>query len=213
VRISLLPSVTLRSLVALSLAALLAGSAAAQENEALRIIVIDGDNARHNIRTHAVSPTVVEIRDLNNRPVAGAHVEFELPALGPGGHFSDGGRKLAVMSDSLGRAATFGFVPNDQEGQFRMVISAYENGRNASLGIVQYNALYNVPAAAKAVRPAKSNAGTKLLLLVVIGAAVAGGGIAASKSGSSSGSGSSAASVSQSTAAPTIGTITVGGPH
>jgi hypothetical protein len=203
-----------RSALALLLIPTLTLPGYSQQAGDLKIKVIEGENAQHNIRRKAVSATLVEVRDLNNHLVPGARVQFELPALGPGGHFADGSRTLTVIADPQGRAAMSGFVPNDQQGQFRIVISASDAGRTASIGISQTNVLFSAPAGGQAAVPSKrSGPGTKLLLLLVIGAAAAAGGIAAAKGG---GGGSSTTAASSTTPAPTtvsIGSISVGAPH
>ena len=197
-------------LLAASLAALMSIPACAQQGDGMRILILEGENARHNIRRKAVSPTMVEVRDDANKPVPGARVVFTLPALGPGGRFADGGRVLTVLADGAGRASLTGSVPNDQEGQFRVVVQATDNGRSASVGIVQNNVLYSVAAPHAAAHEAHSGAGTKLLVLLAIGAAVAAGGIAAAKSGGPSAA--AAPSVPAATAV-SVGAITIGGPH
>ncbi len=187
----------------------------AQESSRLKIVVVEGENATHNIRRKAVSPTVVEVRDERNRPVAGASVRFMLPERGPGGSFAGGEHVFMSSTDSGGQASLPGFVPNDEEGTFSVAVLARDSGREGQTIVNQRNALLDsaasvpsVPAAATTLAPVprRSGTGKKLLLMVALGGAAAAVGIIAvgGKGGSSP------------SAPPTTvggGGVTVGGPR
>ena len=63
----------------------LPGSLLAQSASRLRIIVIQGEGAINNIAIGSGREPVVEVRDGEDRPLAGAKVTFTLPDTGPGG--------------------------------------------------------------------------------------------------------------------------------
>lgn len=199
-----------RQLLALSLA-LLVPRAAFPQQEWLKVAVIEGENASHNIRRKAVSPTVVEVRDERGQPAVGAQVEFLLPALGPGGLFSDGTRTSTGVAGEDGRVALTGFVPNDAEGRFTIVVKARLGTREGSTSITQNNTLFQ--SSASAAPPRSSSTGrSKLFLVLVAGAGAAAAGIVAVRGGRQSGSAGTTTTTSSPTTV-TIGGITVGGPR
>ena len=54
----------------------------------LKIVVVQGEGAKNNLRTRSATQPVVEVRDDSDKPVAGAEVVFQLPPAGPGGVFN-----------------------------------------------------------------------------------------------------------------------------
>lgn len=123
---------TVRQVLAHTLVLLLVqGPLPAQDPAApkLNIVVISGEGAINNIKSRTARETIVEVRDENNKPVAGASVVFLLPDSGPGLVSSNGSRMLTSMTDSNGRAAVRGLRPNGQSGQFNMQVRA--NFQNA----------------------------------------------------------------------------------
>src|SRR5262245_2785554 len=95
----------------LSIAALVvvfAGSVwtAAQTN--LKIVVIEGEGAVNVIRQKTAVAPLVEVRDRNDQPVAGAVVTF---AVRGGRATFSGARTLSVTTNAAGRATATGFTP------------------------------------------------------------------------------------------------------
>jgi hypothetical protein len=142
---------------------------------ALRIVIIDGEEAVNNIRQRVARDPIVQVEDENNRPVSGALVTFTLPEHGAGGLFADGSRIRLVMTDSNGRAVARGLRPNKVPGKFSIRVHASDGGRRASATIAQTNV---APAAAIAGISAKA-----IALIAGVGAAAAAGGILASRGG------------------------------
>src|SRR5580704_13463636 len=68
----------------------------AQSSDELKIIIIDGEDAVNIVKKKTAVQPVVEVRDRNNLPVAGAVVIFALPSSGPGGTFLNGSKSLNV---------------------------------------------------------------------------------------------------------------------
>ena len=64
----------------------------------LAVNVLDGDGAFNDIRREQARPPLVEVLDDEGHPVAGAKVVFQLPAMGAGGTFRDGGRTLIATT-------------------------------------------------------------------------------------------------------------------
>lgn len=105
----------------------------------LKIVVIEGEGAVNNVRTRSATAPVVEVRDENDKPVAGAEVVFQLPAAGPGGVFHGWMRTQTVRTDEKGRAAASGYAPNDQAGRFNIKVTATHRNKTGSAVISQTN--------------------------------------------------------------------------
>jgi hypothetical protein len=176
--------------------------------QALNLVVIQGDGAINNIRQRTARQTIVRVEDQNHKPVTGAAVVFSLPSQGAGGTFAGGAQTLTVMSTKEGIAVAKGFRPNQLAGQFQMHVNASFAGQTATTTIVQTNTVAAVAAGAGAAGAAAAIS-TKVIVIVAVaaGAAAAGGAVAATRSG---GGGNSPSSM------PTVispGTGTVGAPH
>lgn len=136
---------TLRSYLASILAVLLlpARMPAVQDPDApkLNIIVIRGDGAINNIKSRTAREIIVEVRDENNKPVAGASVAFLLPDSGPGLVSSNSGRMVNAMTDANGRAAARGLRPNGQNGNFNVQVRANYQQSFGQIVITQSNVI------------------------------------------------------------------------
>lgn len=143
----------------------------------ISVHVIEGQNAINNINRPTAFEPVVEVRDEEGKPVAGASVTFQVPALGPGGTFVDGGTTLMVQTDAEGRAAARGLRPNKLTGPFDIRVTAAHAGETATAAISQTNA-------APAMTSGRS--GRKwAIVLGLVGGAVAAGAVAAAGGGDS----------------------------
>ena len=74
----------------------------------LRIVVIEGEDAINVIQQKTAVAPVVEVRDRNDQPVAGAAVRF---AIRSGRATFSGARSLSVTTNAAGRAVASGFAP------------------------------------------------------------------------------------------------------
>src|SRR3954469_16373610 len=98
--------------------------ASAQQPAELQILVIGGEGSINNVKQRTAREPIVEVRDRNNRPVAGALVLFEAPRNGASGAFTGGSSSLRATTDAQGRAAGQGFRPNNTAGNFNLQVSA-----------------------------------------------------------------------------------------
>jgi len=96
----------------------------AQEAPKLIINIVEGEGALNNVKQRVNREPIVQVEDENHKPIAGAAVVFFLPTTGPGGTFANGSQTLTVTTDSLGRAAAKGIVPNHQTGQMQIRVTA-----------------------------------------------------------------------------------------
>ncbi len=150
--------------------------------DGLKIVIIKGANSTNIILRKFAEQPVVEIRDTDDKPVAGAEVIFQVPWTGPGAAFDDWLRALVVRTGPDGRAATRGLAPNNEEGQFNIKVMANYQGKSAVAVIPQTNVL------GKRNQTAASSNSHKTLwiTLAVLGAgAIAGGAVAANRGGGS----------------------------
>jgi hypothetical protein len=184
---------------------MLAVSAGAQEQpqqqSALSIRVVQGDNAINSIRMHRGHDPVVQVLTDTGEPLGHATVSFLLPPTGPSGTFGDRGLSTTVETDEHGMAVGRGLLPNRVEGQFRIRVTASWQGDAASANIQQTNA---EPAAATSSR-------SKWIILAVVVAGAAGGAAAAMGGGKNSSTPASNGAVTGGTSASAV-TITPGNP-
>jgi hypothetical protein len=153
---------------------------------ALRIVVIAGEDAINVIQQKTAVAPIIEVRDRNSLPVAGATVTF---TVGPGATFG-GASTLTVATNAAGQAAATGLTPT-AAGAIQVQATAVFQGQTAIATIAQSNVL--TAAQAAAATGATSGAttggtsgggisGTTIGIAgaavgaVAIGAAVAGGG-------------------------------------
>lgn len=130
----------------------------------LNIVLISGDSAINNIKSRTARETIVEVRDENNKPIAGAAVVFLLPDSGPGLVSSNGSRMISTVTDANGRAAARGLKPNGQSGQYNIQVRANFQQSFGQLVVSQSN----IVAAGAAISGLTA-------ALIVVGAAVAAG--------------------------------------
>jgi hypothetical protein len=167
----------------------------------LKIVVIEGEGAKNSIRAKSATAPAVEVRDENDKPVAGAEAVFQLPATGAGGVFHGWMRSQTVKTDAQGQARTTGYVPNDEEGRFNIKVTATQGARTATAVIAQSN----VRGSGAQASPARK--GWVKWVAVLGGAAVIGGVVKATRGGET---------VSATTTAPVVispGPVTVSGPR
>lgn len=116
-----------------------APAAAASPAESLKVFVLEGDSAIHNIRDRVAAMPVVEVRDDSGFPVEGAEVKFDLPPAGPGGSFPGQQFTATAKTDIQGQAAV-SFVPNLEAGRFKIRVTATIGNRIGHVVITQTNA-------------------------------------------------------------------------
>jgi hypothetical protein len=115
-------------------------SAAQGASDELKIVVVEGEDGVNIVKKKTAVQPVVEVRDKNDLPVAGATVTFALPSAGPGGTFLNGARSLTMITNSAGRAAVASLHPVGT-GAFHIGVSAAFQGHIATVAIAQTNYL------------------------------------------------------------------------
>lgn len=153
------------------------------ETRSLRIFVLEGQGAIHNIRERAATSPVVEVRDESGLPVEGATVTFALPAAGPGGSFPGQKSTATVQTNLQGQAATT-FMPNLETGPFNIKVTAQIGNRTGTVVIRQRNSSHEERAATEAKSGIFKFAWWKVAVLAGVGATI--GVLVATRGGSGS---------------------------
>jgi hypothetical protein len=112
----------------------------------LRIVVISGEDAVNIVQQRTAVAPVVEVRDRNNQPVAGASVTFVIDG-GKNAAFAGGSPTVTVTTNAAGRAATGTLTPLNG-GSFQIQVQAAYQGQTAAATIAQTNVLTAAQAAA-----------------------------------------------------------------
>lgn len=113
----------------------LAIGAARAQDDGLRIVVLEGEDSVNIIAQGTAVPTLVEVRDRNDLPVAGASVAFLLQ--GGNATLNAGLSQVAVTTNALGQAAVA--VNPISTGAVQLSVNATFQGQTATAAIVQTN--------------------------------------------------------------------------
>lgn len=174
----------------------------------LRIVVLKGEDAINVIQQKTAVQPLVEVRDRNNLPVAGATVTFTLNGGAPAA-FAGGAQTLTITTNAAGQAAVSG-LNAVSSGAFQIQVQAAYQGQIVSAAISQTNFATAAAAAQAGAATGASGAGgtsggaaagaagggggISATTIGIVGAAVAGGAVAATQlTGSGEGGGSGGA--------------------
>ncbi len=104
---------------------------------ALRIVVLEGEDAVNIVQQKTAVRPLVEVRDRNNLPVAGATVTFTIGG-GQSAAFAGGVQTLTVTTNAAGQAAASGLNALGS-GAFQIQVQAAYQGQIATAAISQTN--------------------------------------------------------------------------
>jgi hypothetical protein len=185
-----------RILTGTLLAVLASSMALGQQRSAgdLKIVVIAGEGAVNIIQQKTAVAPIIEVRDRNNLPVAGATVTFSVG--GSGASFGTGST-LTVVTNAAGQATAAGLTPT-AAGAVQINVTAAMQGQLASAAITQTNFV-----TAQAAAAAGSGSGAA-------GGGAAGGGSGAS-GGGAAGAGAGAGGGLSATTIGLVGAAVAGG--
>ena len=111
----------------------------------LRIVVVSGEDAVNIIQQKTAVAPIVEVRDRNNQPVAGALVTFSIQG---GGNATFAGASTATATtNALGQAAVTSLTPTGA-GAVQINVAAAFQGQTATAAITQTNFATTAQAAA-----------------------------------------------------------------
>ena len=174
----------------------------AQQQGTLKIVVVEGEGAKNNIRSRTATAPVVQVLDEAEKPAAGAEVVIQLPLAGPGGVFHGWLKTQTVRADQKGQASVTGYAPNDEEGRFNIKVTATLGAKTGTAVIAQANVRNGTGGTVS-----KKRSGLWKVVAIVGGGVVVGGVVAGSRGDKTT---AAAATVPVSI---TTGPITVGGPR
>ena len=170
---------------------------------ALKIVVLEGEGGVNIIQQKTAVRPLIEVRDRNNLPVAGATVTFAIGSGQPAA-FAGGLQTLTVTTNAAGQAAASGLNALSS-GAIQIQVQAAYQGQIATAAISQTN-FATAAAAAQAGAPggtgstagasgsgAGGGGGISGTTIGIVGGAVAAGAVAATQLG---GAGEDAASYS-----------------
>lgn len=160
-------------LLALFLTPLVLLQAQQATSEALRVLVLEGQASVNVVKTPVTVQPVVEVHDLNERPVEGAQVTFQLPKTGPGATFGNQQYSWVTKTNSKGQAAAEPMTANETLGSFNINVVA-SLGDRRGVALIQQT---NVGFAGATVKPASSGKKKLWIILSIAAGAAAGGAI------------------------------------
>jgi len=139
----------------------------------LKIIVVEGANARNLTQEIPLTPITVRVETATNKPVPNATVVFTSPESGASGEFANDSRIFSVNTNDEGLAIARGYHPNSITGAYSIQVRSTWNGETATTQIRQTN-----------VAPGQGGLKKRIALVAIAGAVVAA--IIAARGGSSS---------------------------
>ena len=132
--------------------------------------------AQNNLKKGRATKAVVEVRDRNNKPVAGLALLFLLPGSGPSGAFAGGAQSLTLTTNAAGQAVAT-YTPNQVAGIFNLTVNAQVNGVTVATTTVTQANIAAAAAAAGGMSGATIGiiAGVAAAAAVGLGVALGGG--------------------------------------
>lgn len=194
-----------------SLAVCMPAQTATQAGEQkFRLVVVRGEGDQHNVKKgRATSQAVVEVRDENDRPVAGVLLTFTLPNQGASGAFVGGSQMTTVATGPTGQASVT-FTPNNLQGAFSLKVSGAVQGQSLAATIAQTNI---------AIGAAALSTGAIIAIVAVAAGAAVGAGVLAGGGNNNNRVGPAAPPVNPVTPAPPLrigvspGGVLISGPR
>lgn len=116
-------------------------------NPPLKIVVLEGEDAINVIQQKTAVRPLIEVRDRNNLPVAGATVTFAIQ--GNAATFAGGAQTFTVVTNAAGQAAATAINPL-ASGALQIQVQAALQGQTAVATIAQTNVLTAAQAAGAA---------------------------------------------------------------
>ena len=184
--------------------ALLAQQQPGASSEGLKLVVVQGEDAKNNIRMKTPSEVAVKVTDEAEKPVIGAEVVFQVPGSGPSGRFYDWLQTQTVKTNAEGVARARGLTPNEQTGQWHMRVMAQQGVKSGQVMVAQSNVVGDSKTTSNGGSSKKK---TWIIVGAIAVAAIVGIAIAAG------GDDSDSTTTAKRPVVVAPGTITVGGPR
>ena len=107
--------------------------------QSLRVVPLAGNGEMNEMSRGVMAPLVVQVLDVNSRPVEGVDVFFRFPLTGPSAAFADGRNSAAVRTNADGQAAASSWKANGQAGKFGVRITAVRGNEMGETTITMTN--------------------------------------------------------------------------
>jgi hypothetical protein len=182
-------------------------AAPAVSMQSLRVVPLAGNGESNDLERRVMAPLVVEVLDLQDRPIEGAEVVFRFPLRGPSAAFADQKTSKTVRTNGQGEAAATGWTANNEVGSFQVHVTAAYGNEIGETTITMLNATRVREADLNRTAQRKSLWSSKWFKIGLIagGAGLAAGIVLATRGGGT-------ASTSTSTITINPGSPSVGGP-
>jgi len=172
----------------------------------LKVVALAGNGETNDLERKVMAPLVVEVLDLQDRPIEGAEVVFRFPLRGPTAAFADQKSAKTVRTNGQGEAAATGWMANNEVGSFQVHVTATYGSQIGETTISMSNAERVPDAVLNRIGQRKSMWSSKWFKIGLIagGAGLAAGIVLATRGGGGS--------ASTPTIAVSPGSPSVGGP-
>jgi len=90
----------------------------------LKVVALAGNGETNDLERKVMAPLVVEVLDLQDRPIEGAEVVFRFPLRGPTAVFAGQKSAKTVRTNGQGEAAATGWMANNEVGSFQVHATA-----------------------------------------------------------------------------------------
>jgi hypothetical protein len=107
--------------------------------QALKVVVLAGENEMNDLGNGVMAPLVVQVLDQNDQPVEGAEVIFRFPLDGPSARFANDQTAQTTRSNATGQARAAGWTANNQVGAFRVQVTALRGGEQGQASVAMNN--------------------------------------------------------------------------
>jgi hypothetical protein len=106
----------------------------------LKVVALAGNGETNDLERKVMAPLVVEVLDLQDRPIEGAEVVFRFPLRGPTAIFADQKTGKTVRTNGQGEAAATGWMANNEVGSFQVHVTATYGNQMGEATISMSNA-------------------------------------------------------------------------
>jgi len=105
----------------------------------LKVLPLAGNGESNDLERRVMAPLVVEVLDLQDRPIEGAEVVFRFPLRGPSAVFTDQKTVKTVRTNGQGQAAATGWTANNEVGSFQIHVTANYGNQEGETTITMSN--------------------------------------------------------------------------
>ncbi len=115
-------------------------AAPAMVMQSLKVVPLAGNGESNDLERKVMAPLVIEVLDLQDRPIEGAEVVFRFPLRGPSGTFADQKPAKTVRTNGQGEAAATGWTANNEVGSFQVHVTATFGNQIGETTVTMLNA-------------------------------------------------------------------------